>query len=131
MDIIHDQNTERNLSFIKRDSDDFGLLFLGDSATIYRITLLKILVSGGKLPVSLLEPVDCQVHLAYGGEKGGNFTCTRFLEHIQKLILISQSQMFSCLMELQTYSLMVNCRKLNIQRFQLYVRLKNCIFLFK
>ena len=73
------------MSFIKRDSDDFGLLFLGDSATIYRITLLKILVSGGKLPVSLLEPVDCQVHLAYGGKKDGSFICTIFLENIKKI----------------------------------------------
>ena len=46
LDVIHDQNTERNLSLIKKESDIFGLLFLGDGATIYRVTLLNILVSG-------------------------------------------------------------------------------------
>ena len=54
MDVIHDQNTERNLSLIKKESDMFGLLFLGDSSTISRSPLLKILVSGGNLPVSVL-----------------------------------------------------------------------------
>ena len=34
------------------------------------------------------------------------------------MILISQSQMLSCLMELQTYSLLSNCWKLIIQMFQ-------------
>ena len=57
MDVIHDQNMERNLSLIKRESDIFGFLFLGDSATISRIPILKILVSGKNLPVALLEIV--------------------------------------------------------------------------
>ena len=46
LDVIHDNNTERNLSLIKKESDIFGLLFLGDGATISRIPLLNILVSG-------------------------------------------------------------------------------------
>ena len=61
------------------------------------------------LPVAVLEIVDCQGHLSDGGKKDGNFICTRFIDHIKKLILISQSQMLSCLMELQTFSLLVNC----------------------
>ena len=44
--VIHDQNMERNLSLIKKESDIFGLLFLGDGAIISRIPLLNILVSG-------------------------------------------------------------------------------------
>ena len=47
----------------------FGLLFLGDGATISRNPLLNILVSGGgKLPVAVLEIVDFQGHLADGGK---------------------------------------------------------------
>ena len=34
LDVIHDQNMERNSSLIKKDSDISGLLFLGDGATI-------------------------------------------------------------------------------------------------
>ena len=37
----------------------FGLLFLGDGATISRIKILKMLVSGGNTPVAVLELVDC------------------------------------------------------------------------
>ena len=46
LDVIHDQNMERNLSLIEKESDIFGLLFLGDGATISRVPLLNILVSG-------------------------------------------------------------------------------------
>ena len=45
--VIHDQNMERNLKLIKKESDISGLLFLGDGANISRIPLLNILVSGG------------------------------------------------------------------------------------
>ena len=54
LDVIHDQNMERNLSLIKKESDIFGSLFLGDGAKISRVPLLKILVSGKKIPVSIL-----------------------------------------------------------------------------
>ena len=46
LDVIHDQNMERNLSLIEKESSIFGLLFIGDGATISRIPLLNILVSG-------------------------------------------------------------------------------------
>ena len=42
LDLIHDQNMERNLSLIKKESDIFGLLFLGDGATISRIPKFTI-----------------------------------------------------------------------------------------
>ena len=61
LDVIHDQNMERNLSLIKKESDIFGFLFLGDGATISRVPLLKIVVSGKKIPVAVLELVDFQV----------------------------------------------------------------------
>ena len=67
LDVIHNQKMESNLSLIKKESDIFGLLFLGDGATISRIPLLKILVSGKYIPVSVLELVDFQGHLADGG----------------------------------------------------------------
>ena len=34
MYVIHDHNMERELSLIKKESDIFGLLFIGDVATI-------------------------------------------------------------------------------------------------
>ena len=54
IDVIHDQNMERNLSLIEKESEIFGLLFLGDGATISRVPLLNILVSGKNLSVAVL-----------------------------------------------------------------------------
>ena len=54
LDVIHDQNMESNLSLTKKEYEIFGLLFLGDGATISRIPLLNILVSVKNIPVSVL-----------------------------------------------------------------------------
>ena len=40
--VINDHNMERKLSLIKKESDIFGLLFLGDGATLSRIPLFII-----------------------------------------------------------------------------------------
>ena len=61
------------------------MLFLGDGATISRIPLSNILVLGKYLPVSALELVDFQGHLANGGEKDGTFICNISIEQIQKI----------------------------------------------
>ena len=74
---------ERNLSFNKKQSDIFGLLFLGDGVTIYRTPLFNILVSGRNLAVAVSELVYCQGHLAYGVHKYGTFIFTVFFEHIK------------------------------------------------
>ena len=46
LSVIHNQNMVRKLVLIKKESDIFGLLFLGDGATISRAPLLKNLVPG-------------------------------------------------------------------------------------
>ena len=76
---------ERNLSLIEKESDIFGLLFLGDGATISRVPLLNILVSGKNLPVAVLELVDCQGHLADSGTKNASFICNIFLDHFERI----------------------------------------------
>ena len=85
MDVIHDQNMERNLSLIEKESEIFGLLCIGDGSTISRVPLLNILVSGKNLPVAVLELVDCQGHLVDGGTNNATFICTRFLDHFNKI----------------------------------------------
>ena len=69
MDVIHDQNMGKKLSLIEKESEIFGLLFLGDGATISRVPLLNILVSGKNLPGVVLELFDCQGQLADGRKK--------------------------------------------------------------
>ena len=57
LDLIHDQNMESNFSLIEKESQIFGLLFLGYRATISRVPLFNILVSVKNLPVAVLELV--------------------------------------------------------------------------
>ena len=51
---------------IKKEADTFGLLFLGDGATILICPLLNILDSSKNIPVAVLEIFDCQGHLDRG-----------------------------------------------------------------
>ena len=60
---------------IKKEAEIFGLLFLGDGATISRYTLLNILASAKNIPVAVLEIVECQGHLAQGNKKDASFIC--------------------------------------------------------
>ena len=70
---------------IKKEADIFGLLFLGDGATISRCPLLNILDSAKNIPVSVLSIVDCQGHLAQGNKKDASFICNRFLKHTKEI----------------------------------------------
>ena len=54
---------------IKKEAEIFGLLFLGDGATISRCPLLNILASTKNIQVAVLETIDCQGHLAEGNKK--------------------------------------------------------------
>ena len=74
-----------NLAMIKKEAEIFGLLFLGDGATISRFPLLNILVSAKKIPVNVLESVDCRGHLAERNKKDGTFICNRFLNHMREI----------------------------------------------
>ena len=52
--VIRDQNMEKNLILIKRESGVLGLLFLVKGGTISIIPLLNIIFLGGNLPVAIL-----------------------------------------------------------------------------
>ena len=51
--VIHDQNIQRNLSMRNKESENLGLLFIGDGATISRTSLLNISVSAQNIPVKV------------------------------------------------------------------------------
>ena len=53
----------------KKEAKIFGLLFLGDGATISRYPLLDKLASAKNIPVSVFETVDCRGHLADTNKK--------------------------------------------------------------
>ena len=69
LDVIHEKRMKRGLAMIKKRAAIFGLLFLRDYETISRCPLLNIMASGVNIPVSVMEIVDCQGHLADGNKK--------------------------------------------------------------
>ena len=70
---------------IEKEAGIFGLLFLGDGATISRCPLLNILDSAKNIPVAVLEIIDCQGHLADGNKKDGTSICNRFLNQMKEI----------------------------------------------
>ena len=75
---------KRNLAMIKKEAEIFGLLFLVDGAAIPRCPLLNILDSA-KIPVAVLEIVDCQGHLADSNKKDGTFICIQFFNDMKEI----------------------------------------------
>ena len=63
---------------IKKQAEIFGLLFLGDGATISVCPFLNILTSGENIPFAVLEIVGGIGHLADGNNKDGTFICNQF-----------------------------------------------------
>ena len=63
---------------IRKEAEIFGLLFLGDGATISRCPLLNILFSEKNIPFSVMEIIDSQGHLADGNKKDATFICNIF-----------------------------------------------------
>ena len=63
----------------------FGLLFLGDGATISGFLLLNIPDSKENILVAVLEIVDCQGHLADINKKDGTFICNPFLNIMKEI----------------------------------------------
>ena len=76
---------KKNLAMIKKEADIFGLLFLGDGATISRCPLLNILASAKSITVAVLEIVYFQGHLSQGNKKYASFICNQFLKHLKAI----------------------------------------------
>ena len=108
LDVFHDQNMERKLSLIKKESDIFGLLFLGDGATISRIPLLNILVSELNFQYTYYNLLIARSAEQMVVKRMEVLYVLDFLRTLEKLILTSQLHMLLCLMELQMYSLLMN-----------------------
>ena len=70
---------------IRKETEIFGLLFLGYGATISRCPFLNILDSAKNIPVSVLEIVDCRVHLDNENKKDRTFICNQFLDHMKEI----------------------------------------------
>ena len=70
---------------IKKETVIFGLLSLGDGATISRCPLLNIMASDKNIPVAVLENFDYQGRIADGNKESGKFICNQFLNHMREI----------------------------------------------
>ena len=70
---------------IKKEAEIFGLLFLGDGATISGCPLLNILAFGENISFAVLGIVDCQGNLSYGNRKDRTLTINQFLNHMKEI----------------------------------------------
>ena len=64
MDVINDQNMQRNLSMKNKEAEILGLLFLGDGATISITKLLNMLVPIKMFLLMFQKLLTCQDRLA-------------------------------------------------------------------
>ena len=71
---------KKNFTMINKEEDLFGLLFIGDGATISRTPLLKIMVYGKSIPVSIYNLLVFK-EIYQMVKKNGTFICCIFLEH--------------------------------------------------
>ena len=69
----------------QKESDIFGLLFIGDVVTNSRNPLLDIMVSGKNISLSVIELVDCQWYLGDCEIKHGTFICCIFIEYMKSI----------------------------------------------
>ena len=49
------------------------------------MSILEYAVFCKKIPVSVLEIVDCQGHLSQGNKKDATFICNRLLKHLKSI----------------------------------------------
>ena len=70
---------------IKKETEIFGLSFLGDGDTISRWPLLNILASAKNIPVYVFKIVGSQVNLYDGNKKDRKFICNQLLNHTKEI----------------------------------------------
>ena len=71
---------EINKTNLLKEAAVFGVVVMGDGATIYRMPLLNILVMSGTTPPLTIGILDCTTHMAsgVGGEEGCDVHCRYF-----------------------------------------------------
>ena len=72
---------------IRKEAEIFGLLFLGNGATISICLLFNVPDSVKNILVAVLEIIDYQGHLPDGNKEDTTFICDRFLNHMREIDL--------------------------------------------
>ena len=85
LDISHQTIMDTNRENLLLEANTYGIMFLGDGATIRKIPLTNMLAMGVHCPPAVLEIRDCSEHLCKGKKKCAKFIAECFIPHIRSL----------------------------------------------
>ena len=70
---------------LRKDAARFGISMYGDGATVMKMPLINIMVSGVHQRSAVLDIVDTSNHMSKGGKKDALYIAKLFEPHIQNL----------------------------------------------
>lgn len=87
LDLTYDNQMNRDYEQLLKQSDEFGLGFSGDCATLKKAPLTNVLAHSIDVPAMVCSVIDCTKQLIdeEGGKKDGPFLARLFLPIIEKL----------------------------------------------
>ena len=65
--------SDQNRIIVGKDANIFGMSWMSDAATIYRIPLVNNLVMCADAPLTVVDIHDCTEHMAAGGKKNAEY----------------------------------------------------------
>ena len=75
---------EMNKTNLLKEAAVFGIVLMGDGATIHRMPLLNILAMSGNTPPLTIGILDCTSHMASGGKKDATYVADIFAEKVEE-----------------------------------------------
>ena len=81
---------EINKTNLLKEAAVFGIVIMGDGATIYCMPLLNILAMSGTTPPLTIGILDCTTHMASGGKKDATYIADIFAEKVEEYDLNHQ-----------------------------------------
>ena len=85
LDVSYNNLQEKYDKILKKGAEKFGLTMYGDGATIHRMPLINILVSGVYERSAVLDIANCHRHLHAGGVKDAQYISNLFIPHFQRI----------------------------------------------
>ena len=73
-----------NKANLLKEAAVFGVVIMGDGATIHRMPLLNILAMSGSTPPLTVGIVDCTKHMAAGGKKDATYIAEIFEDKVEE-----------------------------------------------
>ncbi len=84
LDINFANIKEINKTNLLKEAAVFGIVIMGDGATIYRMPLLNILAMSGTTPPLTIGILDCTTHMASGGKKDATYIADIFADKVEE-----------------------------------------------